>query len=233
MQSSRNPEELGGSHKLYYHHMQGPGSYCLPSNYQTQEHSLSSDDCSQGTRYCIQSSHENYCTLESSSSAGSYTVYHSPSTVSVSSNGSPLSQKESESYPSDPYHSPENTHGSPISASCITDDVDLRNKLRELETMMLGPDSDIVDSLDSTFQNENNQSSSEPERWKQIMEVIPRGDLKQVLIACGKAVSDGDMIAASWLMGELRKMVSVSGEPIQRLGAYMLEGLVAKLALTG
>ncbi|PIA58152.1 hypothetical protein AQUCO_00500234v1 [Aquilegia coerulea] len=227
MQSSRNPEELGGPHKLYYHHMQGE-SYCLPSNYQTLDHSLSSDDCSQVTRYGSQSSHENYCTLESSSSSSSYTVYHSPS------NGSPPSQKDSQSYPSDPYHSPDNIHGSPISASCITDDVDdLRNKLRELETMMLGPDSDIVDSLDSTFQNENNQSSSEPEQWKQMMEVIPRGDLKQVIIACGKAVSDGDMMAAGWLMGELRKMVSVSGEPIQRLGAYMLEGLVAKLALTG
>ncbi|KAG5378328.1 hypothetical protein IGI04_026170 [Brassica rapa subsp. trilocularis] len=34
-------------------------------------------------------------------------------------------------------------------------------------------------------------------------------------------------------MGELRGVVSISGEPIQRLEAYMLEGLVARLATTG
>ncbi|KAF9589108.1 hypothetical protein IFM89_019158 [Coptis chinensis] len=143
-------------------------------------------------------------------------------------------QQDSQSCHSEPHHSPDNIHGSPISVSCITSDVDdLRYKLRELETVMLGPNSDIMDSLDSTIQNENSPSSSETEWWKQKREVIPRGDLKQLLIACGKAVSDGDSLTTGWLMGELRKMVSVSGDPIQRLGAYMLEGLVAKLALTG
>ncbi|KAK8934059.1 Chitin-inducible gibberellin-responsive protein 2 [Platanthera zijinensis] len=34
-------------------------------------------------------------------------------------------------------------------------------------------------------------------------------------------------------MTELRHMVSVSGEPLQRLGAYMLEGLVARLSSSG
>ncbi|CAN4110160.1 unnamed protein product [Withania somnifera] len=65
------------------------------------------------------------------------------------------------------------------------------------------------------------------------MLAIPRRDLKQVLIACAKAVSDGELVTAQVLISELRQMVSVSGEPIQRLGAYMLEGLVARLGASG
>ncbi|KAA8526590.1 hypothetical protein F0562_008207 [Nyssa sinensis] len=146
--------------------------------------------------------------------------------------GAPLSQQESHSYPPEPHHSPDNTYGSPISGSCITDDVnDFRYRLRELETVMLGPDSDILDSYDSTFPN--HIASPVMDNWRQMMEAIPRGDLKQVLIACAKAVSDNDLLTAQWLMSELRQMVSVSGEPIQRLGAYMLEGLVARLASSG
>ncbi|CAH9060575.1 unnamed protein product [Cuscuta europaea] len=64
-------------------------------------------------------------------------------------------------------------------------------------------------------------------------QIMPHGDLKQVLIACAKAVSDNDLMTSHWLMSELRKMVSVSGEPIQRLGAYMLEGLVARSSSSG
>ncbi|KAI8010887.1 Scarecrow-like transcription factor PAT1 [Camellia lanceoleosa] len=58
------------------------------------------------------------------------------------------------------------------------------------------------------------------------MEMISKRDLKEVLIACAKAVGDNDLLATEWLMSELRQMVSVCGDPFQRLGAYMLEGLV-------
>uniref|UniRef100_A0A2N9J9M0 Uncharacterized protein n=1 Tax=Fagus sylvatica TaxID=28930 RepID=A0A2N9J9M0_FAGSY len=71
------------------------------------------------------------------------------------------------------------------------------------------------------------------EKWKQMMELISRGDLREVLCACAKAIEDDEMATAEWLMSQLRQMVSVSGEPIQRLGAYMLEGLVARLASSG
>lgn len=173
-------------------------------------------------------SNEGYCTLESSSATGSYAINNSQSTVSFSPNGSPNSQQDVQSCTPDPHHSP----GSPISASCITDDAsDLRHKLRELETVMLGPDSDIIDSYDSTFSNI--KSSMENDGWRETMELISKGDLKQILVACAKAVLDNDPLMAQWLMDELRGMVSVSGEPIQRLGAYMLEGLVARLASSG
>ncbi|KAL6330403.1 hypothetical protein AAG906_040333 [Vitis piasezkii] len=231
MQASQQHRSSGMSNRLYYLPPQEAEAHCLPQ-FQSFDHQLCYNDGSQGTNFSFQGSSERYCTLESSSATGSYAIYNSPSTVSFSPNGSPNSQQDSQSYPSDPHHSPDNTYGSPMSASCITDDVsDLKHKLRELETVMLGPDSDIINSYDSTFTP--NKSSLEMDSWRDTMEMISGGDLKQILVACAKSVSDNDLLMAQWLMDELRQMVSVSGEPIQRLGAYMLEGLVARLASSG
>ncbi|XP_071726014.1 scarecrow-like protein 21 [Rutidosis leptorrhynchoides] len=113
---------------------------------------------------------------------------------------------------------------------------DFMFKLRQLETAMLG-DADFDDDAG----NEKSLSGSgsgvvdlpDIEIWKEIMVEYPRRDLKQVLIACAKSVSNDDLLNAHMLISELRKMVSVSGEPIQRLGAYMLEGLVARLSSSG
>ena len=199
-----------------------------------KEHHSSSNDGSQGVRVSGRSYCEQYCTFESLLATGSFPVYNSPSTVSISPEGSPISQQDSQTYPSDQLHSPENGNSSPISGSCVTDDVnELRHKLRELETAMLGPDSDILDVYEVNIRRELSKISSEREKWKQMMEVISRGDLKEVLVTCAKAVADNDILRAEWGMSELRQMVSVSGEPIQRLGAYMLEGLVARLAASG
>uniref|UniRef100_A0A7C9DWK3 Uncharacterized protein n=1 Tax=Opuntia streptacantha TaxID=393608 RepID=A0A7C9DWK3_OPUST len=176
-----------------------------------------------------------YCTLESSSRTGSCPVYSSTSTLSFSSNGSPGSQLDSNSYPSDQNCSPDNANTSSLSNSCVTDDVDdLKYRLRELETVMLGPDPDFVYGYSNhTFGVGTHVASSEFDSWGKVMEMIARKDLKQVLIACARAVAENDQLLAQWLMDELRQMVSVSGEPIQRLGAYMLEGLVARQASSG
>ena len=94
----------------------------------------------------------------------------------------------------------------------MTDDVnELRHKLRELETAMLGPDSDILDVHEVNIHRELSKISSEREKWKQMMEVISRRDLKEVLVTCAKAVADNDILRAEWGMSELRQMVSVSG----------------------
>ncbi|WCJ37416.1 GRAS family transcription factor [Euphorbia peplus] len=226
MQAPEHLRSKGMSSRLLYRPMQNVESYCMPQ-FQTLDHQqLHYNGSSHGT--------QKYCTLESSSANGTCVAYNSPSTVSFSPNGSPVSQQDSHCYPSDPRHSPDNNYGSPISGSCITDDVnDFRNKLRELETDLLGPDSGIFDSIESTFQKRTSADSPEMDSCRQVMEAISRGDLKLVLIACAKAVSDNDLLMAQWLMDELRRMVSVSGEPMQRLGAYMLEGLVARLASSG
>ena len=221
------------SNRLYYRTLEEAEAHCLPQ-FQSFDQQLCYNNGSQGTNFSFQGSNEPYCTLESSSATGSYTVYNSPSTVSFSPYGSPNSQQESQSYrSSDPRHSPDNAYGSPMSTSCVTEDVsDLKHKLRELETVMLGPDSDIINSYNSTFTT-NKSSLEMMDSWRGTMGVISGGDLKQLLVACAKSVWDNDLLTAQWLMDELRQMVSVSGEPIQRLGAYMLEGLVARLASSG
>jgi hypothetical protein len=126
-------------------------------------------------------------------------------------------------------------YGSPLSGSSSADDGNiLRQKLRELEISLLGPESDITDSGSFCFVSGGYQA--EPYAswdWNQMMEMIPRLDLKHVLLACADAVSNADIQRSAGLMHVLDQMVSVSGEPIQRLGAYMLEGLRARLELSG
>lgn len=177
---------------------------------------------------------EQYCTLESSSGSGTHHGQNSSSSVSFSPSGSPSSQPETQSYPIDQNHSPDNACVSPFSHSCLTDDADdLRHKIRELETAMLGIDSDIPDMYNMSNQVEYKESSLDGESWKQITEMISGGDLRGLLCICAKVLGDNDILTTEWLISELRQMVSVSGDPLQRLGAYMVEGLVAKLAYSG
>ncbi|XP_052178193.1 scarecrow-like transcription factor PAT1 [Diospyros lotus] len=228
MQASQNRIRSIMSDTLYYKLVQEVDPY-----FQDLGPQFSHGNSSQGSNFSLQTSREKYRTLESSSATGCYTVHNSPSTFSFSAGESPMSQQECQSYPPELGHySPDNNYGSPKSGSCITEDVnELKHKLRELETVMLGPDSDLFDSYDSTLQG--GVASMEMESWRQTMEEIPRRDLRQALVACAKAVSENDLYTTQGLIADLRQMVSVSGEPIQRLGAYMLEGLVARLASSG
>ncbi|KAF7827374.1 scarecrow-like transcription factor PAT1 [Senna tora] len=216
------------SPSTYYQPMQQTESYCFPQYHHQLLYCNSSDIRSHGKNNPTCS--ELYCTLESSSA-----VYNnSASTLSFSPNGgSPMSHQDSYSYsysyPPDQHHSPDNTT---CGSSCVTDDPknNLKHKLRELESAMFGPDSDNVDSY---VDNDSLMNIEEMDSWGRTMAVISSKDLKQVLVACARAIADDDMLMARWLMDELREMVSVSGEPIQRLGAYMLEGLVARLSASG
>ena len=60
-----------------------------------------------------------------------------------------------------------------------------------------------------------------------------QGNLKQLLTACAKALSDNRMDDFDKLTEKARDDVSITGEPIQRLGAYMVEGLVARKEASG
>jgi len=104
---------------------------------------------------------------------------------------------------------------------------------KEWEISLLGPNSDIVDSSQSNLNGSLHQGTSEYD-WSQIVEMIPKLDLKEELIRCAHYVFDGDNQKAIGFMNNvLGKMVSVGGSPIQRLGAYMLEGLRARLESSG
>lgn len=93
---------------------------------------------------------------------------------------------------------------------------------------------EIVNEVDLGTICSSTINSSE-EQKKELEFYIPYGDVKELLIACAKAVadSDNDSIKIRKLIAEIRQVVSISGDPMQRLGAYMVEGLVARLASSG
>ncbi|CAK9142317.1 unnamed protein product [Ilex paraguariensis] len=62
---------------------------------------------------------------------------------------------------------------------------------------------------------------------------IPPGNLRELLIACARALSEQKLDDFQELIEQARSAVSISGEPIQRLGAYMVEGLVARKEASG
>ncbi|OWM83291.1 hypothetical protein CDL15_Pgr012772 [Punica granatum] len=82
-----------------------------------------------------------------------------------------------------------------------------------------------------TYGGRSNISNKGRRNWDN--QVISAMDLKQGLIACAKSISDSDISTAVGLMDVLEKMVTISGEPIQRLGAYLLEGLRARIESSG
>ncbi|KAG0501542.1 hypothetical protein HPP92_001614 [Vanilla planifolia] len=152
-----------------------------------------------------------YCTLESSSVAAAYGIQQSTSNSFSSASGSPLSQQDSIS---------DNTYESPASVSCITEAPnDYRHMLRHQETAIHAPEFDQSYGFENSFER---QLLLEPEKINQVMEMA-RGDLNQGLIACARAIADDDFVMADLLIYELRQMVSVSGDPTQRLGAYLLK----------
>ncbi|KAK8648525.1 hypothetical protein V6N13_129275 [Hibiscus sabdariffa] len=66
-----------------------------------------------------------------------------------------------------------------------------------------------------------------------FLQGIPSGNLKQLLIACAKVLSENNMAEFDKLIVKAKDAVSIGGEPIQRLGAYMVEGLVARKEASG
>ncbi|MQK89974.1 hypothetical protein EI007_26160, partial [Escherichia coli] len=87
----------------------------------------------------------------------------------------------------------------------------------------------------------SSRQSSEVEhvekRHRSIEEASPQGfpssNLKQLLILCAKALFENNMTDFDQLIEKARSAVSISGEPIQRLGAYLVEGLVARKEASG
>lgn len=164
-------------------------------------------------------------------------VYGSPTitpttTASFSSNWSALS-------------SDNNTSGSPLSGSSgvVDGGNELTHMLRELENRLMGPTSEMYNDTSSysfTYLPDSEQSLGDAvsetsflTRWKQIREIAPSLDTKDLLNVCAEAVADADVATAEFFMGLLEKRVSVSGDPFQRLSAYLLEGLRARLLSSG
>ncbi|KAG8099737.1 hypothetical protein GUJ93_ZPchr0013g34801 [Zizania palustris] len=67
-----------------------------------------------------------------------------------------------------------------------------------------------------------------PEKRQRELREDPQMTVKPLLTKCAEALSEERTQEFDKLVEEARGVVSINGEPIQRLGAYLLEGLVAR-----
>lgn len=222
MQPSQNNMNMDGSSRFYNQPMQDLESYCLPTDNQL----LAVGD-NHSAEFFAQTNSQYHDVMSYGYPGHSYTA------DSFLSDTSGILQQDSQLYIADVHHhSPEETYHSAASKSSLSDENDLKHKLRELESAMFGHGSDALEAYGSNMGTPD-QMSSEAEKLEEMMGITSRGSLKESLVACAKAIEDNDIPRAEWWMSELRTMVSVCGEPIQRLGAYMLESMVARLASSG
>ncbi|KAL3519303.1 hypothetical protein ACH5RR_017452 [Cinchona calisaya] len=216
-------------HMLYHQPFQQIESYSM-SPFQVLNSNICADISSQGGQVSFQACNEQFFTLESLP-VTDYVTGNSPSAARISSNGSPFSPQCSQSYMSYLHHYSGNTYGSPLSGSSGVDDGnELRNVLRELEIKLM-EESEIDDSCSCSVNNVVPQPVSS--RGNQVVQIAHTLDLKQLLLACAEAVSNADIFTAEGLMNVLEHRVSLSGEPIQRLSGYMMEGLRARWLSSG
>ncbi|XP_077249787.1 scarecrow-like protein 1 [Tasmannia lanceolata] len=141
------------------------------------------------------------------------------------------------------------------------DENEITLKLQELERVLLNDnDDDMFDPDQSTsiygewtepiknllLPNSPKESSSTDSNLSSIssnteMPILPISTPrssrtltpKQLLFESAAAISEGNMVEASALITELRQIVSIQGDPPQRIAAYMVEGLAARMASTG
>ncbi|KAL6562348.1 GRAS [Orobanche gracilis] len=239
MQASQDSKISTHYHSSFYSRtpMQKTDPYAFPA-FQVLNNDSTGTKKGQKTEYSIETYAEQFFTLESTP-AIDYPNYSSPSAVSFSSNRSSFSPPGSHSYASDFRHTSDNAYGSPLSGSSgVEDENKLLHALWVLRHELLGPDSETDDS--GFYNGVVTQQPSPFRRYNKILEMAHHMDLKQLLVACAEIVWEADTLllsdrqmaisASESLMDIIEKLVSVSGEPSQSLGAYVLEGLRARLS---
>ncbi|KAM0049016.1 putative transcription factor GRAS family [Helianthus debilis subsp. tardiflorus] len=225
MQTSQNSRSSGAAiHNRLYNQPDPIEPFCLTnSRFQILNNNAYPDHMRHQEPSVVssQTSNDQFFTLESSP-AVEYPMYNSPLGGSSSSNSrSPFSpQASSQSCLSNVQNSSDNTYGSPISSG-------VEQALREMEMELLGPGSDFEDgSITSSFDDKN--------KYHKMLQLgISNLDVKQTLIKIAHFMDEGATEEANLLMEALQSKVSVAGEPIERLGAYILEGLKARQLSSG
>ncbi|XP_074582915.1 scarecrow-like protein 1 isoform X2 [Curcuma longa] len=97
----------------------------------------------------------------------------------------------------------------------------------------MGVESDWAEpSKNLLLSNSPKESSSDSSNSSICSNREPRTP-KQLLFDCGNAISEGRIEEAQAIIAELRQMVSIQAEPPQRLAAYMVEALAARIASSG
>ncbi|KAJ3707778.1 hypothetical protein LUZ61_011483 [Rhynchospora tenuis] len=126
------------------------------------------------------------------------------------------------------------------------DEDEIQLKLQELEHALLGDsDADLMDpyqelGLDQepVWETSNKEiiSPTSPKECSSESSVSCNGEARtprQLLFDCAAAISEGSMEVAKNIISELRKQVSIQGDPPQRLSAYLTEGLAARIEFSG
>ncbi|XP_039003182.1 scarecrow-like protein 1 isoform X4 [Hibiscus syriacus] len=104
--------------------------------------------------------------------------------------------------------------------------------LQELERDLLADnDVDVEDMFGAGLNMEIDGEWSGPIRTESIH--VSSRTPKQMLIECAGILAEGNIEVASAIINELRQLVSVQGDPPQRIAAYMVEGLAARVAASG
>uniref|UniRef100_A0A0D9V8L5 Uncharacterized protein n=1 Tax=Leersia perrieri TaxID=77586 RepID=A0A0D9V8L5_9ORYZ len=126
------------------------------------------------------------------------------------------------------------------------DEDDIRMKLQELEHALLDDTDDILYEI--------SQAGSINDEWADPMKnaLLPNSPKesessiscagsnigeprtpKQLLFDCAAALSDYNVDEAQAIITDLRQMVSIQGDPSQRIAAYLVEGLAARIVASG
>ncbi|KMZ58613.1 Chitin-inducible gibberellin-responsive protein 1 [Zostera marina] len=122
--------------------------------------------------------------------------------------------------------------------------------LQELENLLMAPDieedaatssyADLSHGMDdnrqSDFVSRKCQKLSHQSCPKAIQHIFKNsgdGGVRSLLIECARAMSEDRLDDFKMLVMQTEKLVSICGDPIQRLGAYMREGLLARQEASG
>lgn len=128
----------------------------------------------------------------------------------------------------------------------------MRLKLQELEKALLDDEEDIFEitqsmEIDPEWADpiQNMQLHDSPKESsstdsdlssinsnKEVSHISPRTP-RELLLECAGLLSEGNLKEASDMINNLRNMVSIQGDPPQRIASYMVEGLAARLAESG
>ncbi|KAE9616240.1 hypothetical protein Lal_00017489 [Lupinus albus] len=120
------------------------------------------------------------------------------------------------------------------------DDDEEEDIFATVQSMEIDPDiAEWVDPIQNMLLHDSPKESSSSESnlssissTKEVSHSSPRTP-KQLLYECARALSEGNKDEASSMINNLRLMVSIQGDPSQRIAAYMVEGLAARVASSG
>ncbi|PKA46380.1 Chitin-inducible gibberellin-responsive protein 1 [Apostasia shenzhenica] len=125
----------------------------------------------------------------------------------------------------------------------VCSQISMRHVLQEIESVLMAPDSNEAASSSRGRKQKNRRKEPEsayhqhqhPENrhGEATGEAFPCVDIKHLLTECAEALDEGRIADFESLVKETREHVSINGDPIQRVGAYMLEGLVARHESSG